>query len=155
MIDPGRTLAPIACCLLAACGAGASSPSPAPSSSPTAATATDTASYSGIGTGETVYFTGTEPFWGGEVSGKALTYTTPENQTGESVAVERFAGRNGISFSGQLDAMPFMLAVTPGKCSDGMSDRSYPFTATLQVRGQLREGCAWTDEQAFTGAARP
>ena len=155
MIDPGRTLAPIACCLLAACGAGASSPSPAPSSSPTAATATDTASYSGIGTGETVYFTGTEPFWGGEVSGKALTYTTPENQSGESVAVERFAGRNGISFSGQLAATPFMLAVTPGKCSDGMSDRSYPFTATLQVRGKLREGCAWTDKQAFTGAARP
>jgi uncharacterized membrane protein len=155
MIDPGRTLAPIACCLLAACGAATNSSSPTPSSSPAVATAADTAGYSGIGVDETVHFSGTEPFWGGQVTGKALTYTTPQSPAGEGVAVERFAGRNGISFSGQLAAMPFMLAVTPGKCSDGMSDRSYPFTATLQVRGKLREGCAWTDKQAFTGAARP
>jgi uncharacterized membrane protein len=155
MINPGRALVCLAGVLLAACSAGASSPSARPTSPPTVASAADTARYSGIGAGETVHFTGTEPFWGGEVSGQALTYTTPENPSGERVAVERFAGRNGISFSGQLGALPFMLAVTPGQCSDGMSDRSYPFTATLQAKGRLREGCAWTDKQAFTGSARP
>jgi uncharacterized membrane protein len=84
-----------------------------------------------------------------------LTYTTPENQAGEMVAVDRFAGRNGISFSGELDDMPFVLAVTPGQGSDGMSDRTYPFTVTLQVRGEQRNGCAWTDKQAFTGPEHP
>ena len=119
------------------------------------ATAADTATYAGIGTGEVVHFTGTEPFWGGQVSGQVLTYTTPENQTGDMIAVDRFAGRNGISFSGEFADTPFVMAVTPGKCSDGMSDRSYPFTVTLQVKGELRKGCAWTDKQAFTGPKQP
>jgi uncharacterized membrane protein len=155
----GRAIAPVVCVLLAACSGGANSPSAAPSSSatasPTIATAADTASYSGIAEDEKVHFTGTEPFWGGEVSDGVLTYTTPENQAGEMVAVDRFAGRNGISFSGELGDMPFVLAVTPGQCSDGMSDRSYPFTVTLQVKGELRKGCAWTDKQAFSGPKHP
>jgi uncharacterized membrane protein len=159
MIPFGRTVAPLLFALLAACGGSASSPSSAPSAAPAAtptiATAEDTASYAGIAPDEVVHFTGTEPFWGGKVAGQALTYTTPENQTGEMVAVDRFAGRNGISFSGELDEMPFVLAVTPGKCSDGMSDRTYPFAVTLQVRGETRDGCAWTDKQAFTGPEHP
>jgi uncharacterized membrane protein len=151
--------------LLAACGsvsspdAGQSSSvadgSPTPSPTKTVVTADDTQSYSGIAPGETVHFTGTEPFWGGEVSGGTLTYSTPENQAGEPVAVERFAGRNGVSFSGDLGGKPFVMAVTPGRCSDGMSDRTYPFTVTLQVKGEQREGCAWTDRQPFTGPAHP
>jgi len=102
-----------------------------------------------------VHFTGTEPFWSGEVLAKALRYSTPENQDGAMVAVDRFAGRNGISFSGQLNDKPFVLAVTPGKCRDGMSDRRYPFVVTLQVEGRQREGCAWTDKQPFTGPKQP
>jgi uncharacterized membrane protein len=139
--------------LLAACHGSAGSPSA--SGSTTVATAADTQAYAGIGAGETVRFTGTEPFWSGEVSGETLTYKTPDDQEGAMVVVDRFAGRNGVSFSGDLDHMPFVLAVTPGKCSDGMSDRSYPFTATLQVRGQQRQGCAWTSKRPFTGPKQP
>ena len=155
MLRAGRYLIPVACIAVASCSGGGRSPAAASSSSPTVATASDTRPYSGIGSGETVHFTGTEPFWGGEVSGGALNYTTPENQAGALVAVDRFAGRNGISFSGDLDDKPFMLAVTPGKCSDGMSDRTYPFVVTLQVKGQQRKGCAWTDKQPFTGSRQP
>jgi uncharacterized membrane protein len=136
---------------LAACGASQKAPNP----TSTVATAADTQVYSGIGPDEVVHFAGTEPFWGGQVSGEALTYTTPENQAGEMIAVDRFAGRNGISFSGELGAMPFVLAVTPGQCSDGMSDRGYPFTVTLQVKGEQRKGCAWTDKHPATGPGRP
>jgi uncharacterized membrane protein len=155
MIDPRRAIAFAALTLLAACGGGGGTPAGAPSASPTIVTADDTASYSGIGVDEVVHFTGTEPFWGGQVSGRALTYSTPENQAGETVAVDRFAGRNGISFSGELGDMSFVMAVTPGTCSDGMSDRAYPFTVTLQVQGEMREGCAWTDKQPFTGPSHP
>jgi uncharacterized membrane protein len=161
----GLTSATLAFVLLAACGRGTNTPAQAPSpssstttlpaSEPSVATAADTATYSGIAAGETVHFTGTEPFWGGKVSLGALTYTTPDNQDGEMVAVERFDGRNGISFSGQLAEQPFVMAVTPGRCSDGMSDRLYPFTVTLQVKGEKREGCAWTDKQMFTGPKQP
>jgi uncharacterized membrane protein len=152
MVHPCRVIVPSVCLALTACG-GTSSTSP--TSSPSIATAADTQPYSGIGADDTVHFTGTEPFWAGSVSGQTLTYTTPENQEGEMVVVDRLAGRNGISFSGDLDQMPFVLALTPGKCSDGMSERSYPFTVTLQVRGQQREGCAWTNKQPFSGPKQP
>lgn len=115
----------------------------------------DTRPYAGIGEEEVLHFTGTEPFWGGEVSGGTLTYSTPENIDGTQIAVERFAGRNGLSFSGTLEGAEFVMAVTPGACSDGMSDRTYPFTVTLQVRGEQRQGCAWTDAQSFTGPEHP
>ncbi|MCB2089056.1 MAG: hypothetical protein KDD98_09565 [Sphingomonadaceae bacterium] len=111
--------------------------------------------YAGIGDAEVIRFTGTEPFWGGEVSGATLRYTTPEDMDGQAIAVERFAGNNGLGFSGQLDGQPFRMAVTPGTCGDDMSDRTYPFVVTLQVRGEDRQGCAWTDAQPFEGDAAP
>lgn len=147
---------PLACLAVASCGSSNKSPSTSPSSSAVAVgTAGDAQAYSGIGPDETVHFTGTEPFWSGEVLDKALRYSTPENQDGAMVAVDRFAGRNGISFSGEINDKPFVLAVTPGRCSDGMSDRKYPFVVTLQVEGRLRKGCAWTDKQPFTGSKQP
>jgi uncharacterized membrane protein len=144
---PARRPASLALGLfLAACSAGGGG-----SPGKETVTAADTQSYSGIGPQETVHFTGTEPFWGGQAAGQTLTYQTPDDQQGQRLTVERFAGRNGISFSGDLDGKPFVLAVTPGKCSDGMSDRAYPFTVTLQVRDEQRQGCAWTDRQPATG----
>ncbi|OCC23669.1 hypothetical protein MB02_10930 [Croceicoccus estronivorus] len=115
--------------------------------------------YEGIAPGEAVHFTGTEPFWGGQAEGGMLTYTTPENPDGEVIRIARFAGRNGISFTGKLGDKPFGMAVTPGECSDGMSDRTYPFTVTLRIgpqgTGELRTGCAWTASRPFTGPENP
>jgi uncharacterized membrane protein len=115
----------------------------------------DTAPYSGIAEDETVHFTGTEPFWGGEVAGKTLTYKTPEHQDGDVVVVERFAGRGGISFSGAIEGAELEMTVTPLECSDGMSDRTYPFTVTLKLADETRNGCGWTERQPFSGPAHP
>ena len=134
--------------LLSACSSGASSPA---GSATKTFDAADTQPFAGIGSDEVVKFTGTEPFWGGHVSDDSLTYTTPDFQDGTTIPVSRFAGRNGVSFSGRLEGMPFVLALTPGKCTDGMSGREYPYVATLQVKGERRFGCAWTDKQSFGG----
>ena len=117
--------------------------------------ANETAAFSGIAASETVHFTGTEPFWGGRVAASALTYSTPEVPDGTDIAVARFAGKGGVSWNGTYSGARFVLAVTPGDCSDGMSDRSYPFVATLEVAGEQRSGCAWTDRQPFSGPANP
>lgn len=111
--------------------------------------------YDGIAADETVRFTGTEPFWGGEVGGGTLTYSTPEDPDGEAIAVERFAGRGGLSFSGAYEGAAFEMAVTPLECSDGMSDRTYPFTVTLQIGEETRSGCGWTERQPFEGPEHP
>ena len=142
---------------LAACHGG----QPAPSATQGAGTGAiaapedraDTRPYNGIAVDETVHFTGTEPFWGGQVAGTLLTYSTPDKPDGDAITVKRFAGRAGVSWSGIFKDQPFTLAVTEGKCSDGMSDRTYPFTATLMVEGQQRDGCAWSDKRGATGGA--
>lgn len=114
-----------------------------------------TKTFSAIGADETISLTGTEPFWGGEINGTRLVYKTPENADGAVVAVERFAGNNGLAYSGELDGKPLDLTVTPGECSDGMSDRTYPFVATLKLGEETRHGCAWTEATPFSGPEAP
>ncbi|MDE8650253.1 COG3650 family protein [Novosphingobium album (ex Liu et al. 2023)] len=111
--------------------------------------------FRGIAADEALRFTGTEPFWGGQLQGGRLTYTTPGNPAGVEIAIQRFGGRNGMGLSGTLDGKPFDMTVTPGTCNDGMSDRSYPFVATLRVAGETREGCAWSDAHPFSGPEHP
>jgi len=113
------------------------------------------APYAGITEDDVLHFTGTEPFWGGEVTGASLVYTTPEDPDGATIAIERFAGRGGIAFGGLLDGAAFEMMATPLECSDGMSDRTYPFTVTLKIGDDLRNGCGWTERQPFDGPAHP
>lgn len=111
--------------------------------------------YDGIAADEVLRFTGNEPFWGGQAAGESLTYTTPENPDGVAITVKRFAGMNGLGFSGTLEGQAFDMVVTPGTCSDTMADRTYPFTITLSIGEEVRNGCGWTDRQPFTGDQNP
>lgn len=101
---------------------------------------------------DTLHFVGTEPFWNGQVRGTALTYATPAKPDGTPIAVRRFAGRNGLGLSGTLEDKSFDMTVTPGTCSDGMSDRSFPFAVMLKIGEEVRQGCGWTDLRRFTEA---
>lgn len=111
----------------------------------------DTQPYSGIAEDEELRVIGTEPFWGGDVTDNVFTYSTPENAGGTAIDVKRFAGRGGLSFSGTLDGSSLDMAVTEGECSDGMSDRTYPFTVTLQIGEATRNGCGWSESRPFSG----
>ena len=141
-----KSLLPIALVALVACQ---------PTAEPNQPTASPTQAYAGILPQETIRFTGTEPFWGGSTSAGTLSYATPEYPQGREFKVTRFAGNNGIAISGNLEGMSFDMTITPGECSDGMSDRTYPFTATLLIGTERRNGCAWTDAQPFSGPANP
>ena len=68
-----------------------------------------------------------------------------------SEPVERFAGRGGLSFSGAVQGARADIALSPADCSDGMSDRTYPFGVTVQLGEQVLSGCGWTDSQPYTG----
>lgn len=85
---------------------------------------------------------GTEPFWNAQIDGEALIYTTPDNQKGQRATLVRRDRPDGAEFSGKLDGAAIHVAVTRRTCSDGMSDRSYPFTAVLTLGSDRREGCA-------------
>ncbi|MFD2580695.1 COG3650 family protein [Novosphingobium colocasiae] len=109
----------------------------------------------GIAASETVFLSGTEPFWSGKVEGNMLTYTTPEKPDGVQIPIERFAGRGGLSFGGELEGKHLTIALGPDDCSDGMSDRHYPFAATLQLGDETRMGCGWTTAHPATGPKAP
>ncbi|MES2699385.1 MAG: hypothetical protein V4647_07225, partial [Pseudomonadota bacterium] len=91
---------PAALALLAACTSPDSPAGEADDSLPVPGEVDDAQPFSAIAEDEVIHFTGTEPFWGGEVTGGELTWSTPENIDGETIAVARFAGRGGLSFTG-------------------------------------------------------
>lgn len=116
--------------------------------------------FAGISAAETVRLTGNEPFWGMEILAETdgehtARYSTPDNIEGTAFKVVRFAGNNGVGFSGELDGDAVQIAITPGDCGDGMSDRTYPFAATVALGDATLFGCAYTDSQPFTGPASP
>jgi uncharacterized membrane protein len=121
----------------------------------TEAVSTETAAYDGIGDDEVITLTGTEPFWGIKIEGASATYSNPENIEGTAFEVSRFAGNSGLGFNGRLDGETVDVTVTPGECSDGMSDRTFPFTATVKLGESTLQGCGYTSAQPFTGDEAP
>ena len=84
---------------------------------------------------------GTEPFWGVNVEGTRLTYTTPENQAGVVMEGTRKTLADGVEISGQHDGKPFVLTVSDGTCSDGMSDNTYSMVSTFRYGDIDYKGC--------------
>jgi uncharacterized membrane protein len=104
---------------------------------------------------EVVTMLGTEPFWNITVTGTTARYSNPDHPEGTEFPVERFAGNGGLSFTGSLAGAPVTATLTPGQCSDGMSDRTFPFVATIALGGETLKGCGYTDSQPFTGDEAP
>ena len=94
---------------------------------------------------------GTEPFWSASLSGtQEGSWRDPETGATTRVAITGAVGASGrvgwpaaLTLSG--DGFTGVLVATPTECSDGMSDRAYPWTATLldqtTAGGRLFEGC--------------
>ena len=85
---------------------------------------------------------GTEPFWSAQIESDMLTYTTPEDQNGRKVKVERRDTAIGAVFSGKLDDAELILTLAKRTCNDGMSDRVYPLSAVLTLGSERHQGCA-------------
>lgn len=93
---------------------------------------------------------GTEPFWGIEVEGGRLHFTTPEDQAGQTLQAEfESVASGGWRWRSQPQGA-FELIVQPGECSDGMSDRSYAYTAKFSKDATRYSGCADLPEK-FSG----
>ena len=104
---------------------------------------------------EIVTVTGTEPFWAIRIKAGQANYSNPEHPEGFDFAVARFAGNNGLGFTGTLFEEPITITLTPGQCSDGMSDRAFPYVATIALGEETLRGCGYTDRQPFTGEEAP
>ena len=111
--------------------------------------------FDAIAPDETITLTGTEPFWGLEIrstpqGGHEARFSEPGDIDGRVFEAARFAGNNGLGFSGELAGRPVQIAITPGECSDAMSDRTYPFVATVAWGETTLLGCAYTDAAPYS-----
>ena len=88
---------------------------------------------------------GNEPFWSIDVtpSGVILQRPDHETRTAEYQPLEKSA--DGVRhFAGDTPEGKLELTLTPGKCSDGMSDTVYGWTATASINGEQLKGCAYS-----------
>ncbi len=119
----------------------------------------DTAAFDGVASEASITLLGTEPFWGIDIApdgdGHKALYSTPDNIDGAAFVAERFAGNNGLGFNGELNGQAVQIAITQGECSDGMSDRSYPYTATVAIGPATLYGCGYTSDEPFSGEESP
>lgn len=123
--------------ILSACSQGGetSEPAPAPVEPPPA--------LSGVDLSQPVRLTGTEPFWGIELTGSELVYSGVDRP-------EQRAPQPKITIQGTVatfetrsaSGTPFEVTLTATECSDGMSDRVFPLTAMVKVGEETLMGCA-------------
>lgn len=97
--------------------------------------------------GEEFIARGTEPFWNMTVSKRGIVYTSPE------VKKLTFAYVNPLKAAGRPEDLVrvyplkgknnnMLIIKKDNKCSDGMSDKIYPYSATLILGNTVFEGCA-------------
>lgn len=86
---------------------------------------------------------GTEPFWGVQLDGDALTFTTPADQVGLQMRGARTeVPGGGFDISGYSGEQAFSLRIRPGDCSDGMSDTAFTLSAEFHIGESTYRGCA-------------
>ena len=80
---------------------------------------------------------GTEPFWGLLIDARNITFTAPDAQP-----VAQPTPRVIIGFAGEIYQTPRInVNIVHAKCSDGMSDRTYPDKVQVTVDGRRLNGC--------------
>jgi len=84
---------------------------------------------------------GTEPFWQARVDGDDLYFSTPEDQEGRLMHGRRVPSLIGFVYIGQDGDKDFHLDISPGECSDGMSDNRYDHVATFIYGDTTYKGC--------------
>lgn len=140
-----RAFAPItfmtalAALTLAACSPPAEAPTepePAPQPPPVLA---------GVDLTQPMRAIGTEPFWAVELTGSEMVYSgadRPEQRAPQTPPVMQ--GTMAVWESTTGAGNPLKVTLTATDCSDGMSNRTYPLTAMVEISGERLMGCAAT-----------
>jgi uncharacterized membrane protein len=86
---------------------------------------------------------GTEPFWNVKIEKAGITY----HRMGEEPEVFPYQAAKkqgaGSVYETTVKGRRLVVAITPGECSDGMSDTSYPYSVQVEIDGETLRGCAF------------
>jgi uncharacterized membrane protein len=130
---------------LAACSDPAP-PAEPPAPAPTAAV------LGGVDLSQPVRAIGAEPFWSVEITPETLAYSAVDS-AGLRAANPgpTIQGTTAVYAAAASDGTALVVTLIATECSDGMSDRTYPLTARVEVGQQTLNGCAAS--VAFLGSA--
>lgn len=105
-------------------------PEPAPAPAPVV--------IGGVDLSTQVRVSGTEPFWGVDMTPGTLVFT------GVDRAELRLANPGAVmqGEAAVIAAEGLTITLKPATCSDGMSDRVYPLEAEVMLGTELLKGCA-------------
>ena len=113
---------------------GPAGPAPAPEPAP---------SLAGVDLSRPVRLLGTEPFWGIDLTGSEIVYAGADRPEQRGPQPEPTLQGTGATLETPTTAgPPIAITLTATECSDGMSDRTYPLTALVQVGEESLMGCA-------------
>jgi uncharacterized membrane protein len=86
---------------------------------------------------------GTEPFWGGRIALDGITISGADRPDMRFPYKDPTVTGAGARFRSQsAGAFPLDVTLVRETCSDGMSDKRYPFEATVVVGKETLKGCA-------------
>lgn len=88
---------------------------------------------------------GTEPFWALDIDSAGLRFTTPDDQRGiHFPPIAPSVAGDTVAWVGETERAAFDVRIWREQCSDGMSDRVYPYAARVRVGTTTYRGCADT-----------
>jgi uncharacterized membrane protein len=134
-VDIVRVLTMVALLALAACGP---KPAATPAAAPPKGVVNDFS--------KPLDAHGTEPFWGLTIRGTTLTLTRPNQAALTAVAPGAVIRPSEASWTGKTpDGREMKVIFYSSACSDGMSDRTYAYSAEVDLPGESPlTGCADT-----------
>lgn len=92
----------------------------------------------GVDLSQSISMVGTEPFWNILFGGGRVVFSSPDSNEGRTTTEPFFFGPKGAEWHGEgMD-----IYLTAGRCSDGMSDRSYRLKAEVHIGDTKLKGCA-------------
>ena len=123
--------------LLTACSPEISEVEPAAASAEGTADAA-AATLAGVALDQPLRILGTEPFWAITADDNDVLLERPD------AAAQHFtpSGFHVTGNQAELRSTTLSIVLTPGPCSDGMSDRQYPLTAEVRLADNVLKGCA-------------
>jgi len=92
---------------------------------------------------------GTEPFWAVQISKEEQTTTISrpgEPDTSVGYPVESKGEGGAVVLTAQSPEGDIVMTLNKRDCSDGMSDRTYPWEAEVVIEGVTLRGCAASAE---------
>ncbi|WP_427790714.1 COG3650 family protein [Brevundimonas diminuta] len=97
----------------------------------------------GVDLDQPVRVLGNEPFWTVEIKSDGLIYSGLDRAEQKAANPGPTLQGNLASWAAKTEAgNDLAITLTATDCSDGMSDRTYPLTAKVEIGGETLTGCA-------------